>query len=132
MNGSPFSSDLMAQMETKITRRLIAAILVFSMSACGAYYTVRESKFSQDGEFRADYGVHYTGALQHNIWAITISKIHPRWADRILRKKSTDLCTLQGHGELTMTWFDARHLEVACSQCDRDAFLPATDNWESV
>jgi len=123
----------MAQMETKITRRLIAAaILVFSMSGCGAYYIVQDTKFSQDGEFRADYGVHYMGALQHDIWAITIAKTHPRWSDGILRKKSTDICTLQGRGELTMTWFDARHLEVACSECDRDAFLPATDNWESV
>jgi hypothetical protein len=123
----------MARIETRITRRIIAAaILTLCLSGCRDYDSVQERKFSDDGEFWAEHGTQLTSALEYDIKGITIGKTHPSRIDAMLGKKSEQICTLQGHGHLTTTWIDAKHLEVACEQCDSGGFLPSSNKWEGI
>jgi len=120
-------------METKLTRRIVAvAILALWVSGCSEYDTVEVRKLSNDGQFWAALGIQHTGSLDFDRKVITIGKTYTRWVDLILGKKSKEICALQGNGQLTMTWTDAKHLEVDCVKCDVGVFSPSLDDWQGI
>jgi hypothetical protein len=120
-------------MEIRITRRIFAlAALSFWISGCTGYDTVQDRNLSEDGQFWTEFDIQHTGSLDYDWKAITIGKTRPRWIDVILGGKLKEICALHGHGQLTMTWTDAKHLEVVCAKCDEGAFFPSSNHWQGV
>ena len=92
-----------------------------------------ERKFAADGQFWAGLQVDTGSGIAGGTWySVVVGKAQPRLRDTLIRNSMKATRTLQGPGELALSWIENRHFRVICTQCGRSAFTMHLDSWEAL
>jgi hypothetical protein len=84
-------------------------------------------------------GVHWArilrdrgNALEYDWYGTLIAKTHPSWIDSLTRRDSQQICTLQGRGEISMSWAGPHTLQIQYMKCDKNEFYISSRHWDGV
>jgi hypothetical protein len=113
-----------------------AAIVLVFLSAFG-FAGCADSEIVQD--LVSPDGVHWArvlrdrgNALEHDWYGILIAKVHPSRIDSLTRRDSQQICTLQGRGEISMSWAGPHTLQIQCMKCDKNECYVSSRHWDGV
>jgi hypothetical protein len=61
-----------------------------------------------------------------------IGSTNQTWVDKLRGDDETQLCSLQGCGQLSAQWSTPRELMVVCTSCDQKQFYTNQTSWNGV
>jgi hypothetical protein len=115
--------------------RAAAIVLVFLSAflfAGCAQTEIVQDLASPDGVHRTRILRDRGNALEYDWYGILIAKTHPSRIDSLTRRDSQQICTLQGGGEISMSWEGPHSLQIQCVKCDKNEFYISSRHWDGV
>ncbi len=87
---------------------------------------------SSDSQFWATVSVNRGRALVHDWYGVAMGNVSPAWTDKVLRRTTEGICSLQGPGKIEVSWTGPRELTVTCTQCKQQDLYIYDHEWKGV
>jgi hypothetical protein len=120
-------------MTTEITKIVLAIVLFSVLSGCSSSDVhVVQREISQDGRYFAEVTLNRGSALKYDWYFTGIGLTNQTQFDKLRGNDETQLCSLQGRGQLSVYWSSPRELMVTCTGCDEKQFYTTQTSWNGV
>jgi hypothetical protein len=120
-------------MTTDIMKMVLGIALLSVSSGCSSSdVQVVQRAISQDGRYFAKVTVNRGSALKYDWYFVGIGSTNQTWFDKLSGGDETQLCSLQGRGQLSVYWATQKELMVICTGCDEKHFYAKQTSWNGV
>jgi hypothetical protein len=120
-------------MTAEIMKMVLGIALLSVLSTCSSSdVQVVQRAISQDGRYFAEVTVNRGSALKYDWYFVGIGSANQTWFDKLRGDDITQLCSLQGRGQLSVHWPTPRELMVVCTGCDEKQFYTKQTSWNGV
>jgi hypothetical protein len=116
----------------RVIRVAVFAWIMFLFGCSSMTEQTVDRTVSSDGRFWADVSVNRGSALKSDWYAVAVGKVHPDWIQTIFRRAGITICTLQGPGQIAISWKGPDELLVTCTSCrQRDVYIRER-RWDNI
>ena len=108
---------------------LVILLLLVLLLGCGSYDVDLGRFESGGGRYSAQLTVNRGSAVVGGDWYfVTVGKTHPSWWETLTRKQRVQVCSVQGPGNLALSWVGTESLRSPVRSAPKVLSLPNYSN----